>query len=289
MIHFLTIALNAMPFIRYHAAMMRKLKLDWRWHIVEGVADLTHCTGYVKADGATIPTDCHKNGLSIDGTTEYLDGLARHEPRVSIYRPPGRFWDGKVEMCNRPLANMREPGMLWQIDSDELWTPEQIETLAAEFDNRPEIQSAHFWCHVFMGPSLVIATRDMWGNRSWGGEWHRAWRYQPGDYWVSHEPPKLCRNGVSLAGQPAIFHDEAERLGLVFQHYAYATPEQAAFKEKYYAQRGAVEGWRKLNTHNAFPARLGNFLPWVEDAAEVDWFDGKQLAIKRPDGWHFSQ
>jgi hypothetical protein len=289
-IHFLTITLNGLPFIRYHIEMMRRLNLDWRWYIVEGVADLTHDTGRVKANGATIPADCHNRGLSADGTAGYLDGLTARESRVKVYRPPsGRLWDGKIEMINRPLADMREPGILWQIDSDELWTAEQVETLAKLFERRQEVQSAHFWSHCFVGPDLVITTRDTWGNRSWGGEWHRAWRYQPGDYWICHEPPILIRDGMNLAGLPSISHDESGVAGLVFQHYAYATPEQAAFKEKYYGQHGAVAAWEKLQRNKKFPARLADFFPWVTDGAMVDRFKGKQLAIKRADGWHFDK
>jgi hypothetical protein len=39
-IHFFTIVLNGEPFIRYHEEMLSKLRCEWHWHVVEGVADL---------------------------------------------------------------------------------------------------------------------------------------------------------------------------------------------------------------------------------------------------------
>lgn len=43
-VHFFTIVLNGEPFIRYHEHMLNKLPFEWHWHIVEGVAELTHDT-----------------------------------------------------------------------------------------------------------------------------------------------------------------------------------------------------------------------------------------------------
>ena len=120
-IHFLTIVLNGQPFIRHHFEQMRQLPFRWHWHIVEGVAELSHDTAWSKASGGKIPAELHRDGLSVDGTTEYLDALKEKYPdNITVYRPPiGKFWDGKREMVNAPLANITAECLLWQVDADE--------------------------------------------------------------------------------------------------------------------------------------------------------------------------
>lgn len=127
-VHFFTIVLNGDPFIRYHETVLPKLWFKWHWHIVEGVASLAHDTAWSVKAGGRVDESFHRNGLSIDGTSEYLDDLAARFPdNITIYRKRnGVFWEGKREMCNAPLENIDRECLLWQIDSDEFWTPDQI-------------------------------------------------------------------------------------------------------------------------------------------------------------------
>ena len=139
-VHFFTIVLNGEPFIRYHLDVFRRLTFPWRWHIVEGVASLVHDTAWSVEAGGRIDHAAHAGGLSIDGTTAYLDKIAADEPeRVSLYRKPGRaFWDGKREMVSAPLQNIREECLLWQVDADELWTAEQLVSIRRLFLDQPD-------------------------------------------------------------------------------------------------------------------------------------------------------
>ena len=79
-IHFFTIVLNGQPFIRYHIEVLKQLPFKWHWHIVEGVAELKHDTGWSLNSGGYISDEIHHNGRSNDGTTEYLDELAQQYP-----------------------------------------------------------------------------------------------------------------------------------------------------------------------------------------------------------------
>ena len=99
-IHFFTIVLNGQPFIRYHIDIFKQLPFKWHWHIIEGVADLKHDTGWSLQLGGKITDEIHKQGRSKDGTSEYLDELAAKYPEnITLYRKPeGEFWDGKREM-----------------------------------------------------------------------------------------------------------------------------------------------------------------------------------------------
>ncbi len=160
-IHFFTIVLNGEPFIRYHLARMQALKCDWHWHIIEGLAELKHDTAWSLPYGATLPTETVREGRSIDGTAEYLDQIARENPdRITLYRAPtppaGRNWDGKLEMICAPMANIPDDSLLWEIDSDELWTTEQFELLRHLFLETPERTAAVFFCWYFVAPTLVI-------------------------------------------------------------------------------------------------------------------------------------
>ena len=273
-IHFFTIVLNGEPFIKQHLKQFLKLPFRWHWHIVEGVAELKHDTAWSLQLGGRISGELHSNGLSNDGTTEYLDQLAQDHPdKISVYRKPnGQFWDGKLEMVSAPFANITEECLLWQVDADECWTAAQITRARELFDRHPEKTAAFYYCNFHVGPELVIITRNTYGNNT-SYEWLRTWRYRPGDVWFSHEPPQLCRRDAEGAwrnlAENAFTHGETEAVGLVFEHYAYATEGQLAFKEIYYGYRDAVERWQRLQTAKAMPVFLRDYFPWVHDEAMV--------------------
>lgn len=274
-IHFFTIVLNGNPFIRYHEKILSKLPLRWHWHIVEGVAHLNHDTGWALSNGGRIPHQFHKQGRSTDGTSEYLDELKQQYPvNITIYRKPhGEFWDGKREMVNAPLKSIEEECLLWEIDSDELWTAKQILSVRKAFANNRERSAAFYWCWYFIAPEMITVTRNTYSNYS-HQDWLRTWRYKPGDYWAAHEPPILVRNveGQRLAdvGKIAPFKQyETEAMGAVFQHFAYATERQVSFKEIYYGYENAVSQWRQLQSHQG-RGLLRNYFAWVTDDTEFD-------------------
>lgn len=285
-VHFFTIVLNGEPFIRHHIHEFRRLHFNWHWHIVEGVAELNHDTGWSKATGGRIPAGLHRQGLSVDGTTEYLDELQQQFPEnITLYRPPaGKFWDGKREMVNAPLANIRTECLLWQVDVDELWTNSQIIRARALFQAHPEKTAALFYCHFFVGPELVITSRGTYGNDGQAA-WLRLWRYQPGDRWLAHEPQLLFRGQRDVALLNPFRHAETEAMGLVFQHYAYAIEAQLRFKESYYGYAGAVSQWRQLQQAVNFPQRLADHFAWVKDAAVVNRIEAVGIQRLVPDEW----
>ena len=298
-IHFFTIVLNGMPFIRYHLDVFDRLPFRWHWHVVEGVASLVHDTAWSVDAGGHVGSTAHVGGLSVDGTTAYLDEIAtRDRVRVSVYRKPGgEFWDGKREMVSAPLPNIREECLLWQIDADELWTSEQVVSMRELFQNDPGRAAAYYWCHYVAAPETIIATRYNYAANP-AVEWLRTWRYRPGDQWTAHEPPTLVRAGatglVDVADERAFLHDETERAGAVFQHFAYATEAQVRFKESYYGYGGAVAHWHRLREAMRAadgPLRLGDYLPWVNDDTLVDHAKRRHvslLAHERDDGsWTF--
>jgi ADP-heptose:LPS heptosyltransferase len=271
-IHFFTIVLNGMPFIQAHIDTMLKLPFDWHWHIVEGVASLSHDTAWSAARGGRIDGSLHRNGLSNDGTSEYLDELARtHPDHVTVYRrPDGKLWDGKIDMVRAPLARLSEECLLWEIDVDEIWTAAMFTRMRDKFIDDSDRSAAYFLCHFFF-KNLVVTSANTYGNHL-TYEWLRVWRFRPGDRWLTHEPPRLCRqNGTSwvdIATLNPFTHGENLRDGLVFRHYAYVLPAQLRFKEIYYGYQNALAQWECLPTDG--PIRLRNHLSWIEDGAVAE-------------------
>ncbi len=275
-IHFFTIVLNGQPYIQYHIDIFKQLPFEWHWHIIEGVANLNHDTGWSVELGGEISDEIHHNGLSNDGTTEYIDELAQLYPdRVTIYRKPqGIFWDGKREMVNAPLVNIQAECLLWQVDVDELWTVEQLQNGRQLFIDRPLKTAAFYWCWYFVGQNLIIGTRNCYGQNP-QQEWLRTWRFKPGAVWIAHEPPILAQPDltgkyVNIATINPFLHLETEKNGLVFQHFAYVTKEQLRFKEQYYGYQSAVAQWNKLQAVTKFPVFLRDYFAWVKDGTQVD-------------------
>lgn len=270
-IHFFTIVLNGEPFIRYHIKVFEQLPYQWHWHIVEGVAELKHDTAWSLRHGGKIPDNCHYQGRSNDGTSAYLDELVQIYPEnITVYRQPeGKFWDGKREMINAPLANISEECLLWQVDVDELWTVAQIKTAWQMFVKYPQKRAAFYWCQYFVGDNLVVSTRNCYAQNP-DEEWQRTWRFKPGGFWQNHEPPKLVESSPngglrSLAEQDIFSHAETEKQGLVFQHFAYVRLENLIFKQDYYGYENAVWEWVNLQEQDNFPLKLRHCFSWVSD------------------------
>jgi len=282
-IHFFSIVLNGEPFIHYHIEAFKQLPFKWHWHIVEGVADLKHDTAWSLKNGGHITDKLHKNGLSCDGTTEYLDELAKLYPdNITIYRKPeGVFWEGKREMVNAPLGNIKEESLMWQVDVDELWTVEQLCTARLLFISNPDKTAAFYWCWYFVGENLVISTRNCYAQNP-RQEWLRTWRFKPGFIWAAHEPPILVEtlsDGKlnNLAASNPFSHQETENAGLIFQHFAYVTEEQLLFKEEYYGYKNALSQWKTLQEQTIFPVLLRNYFSWVGDDTMVDTTESLSL------------
>lgn len=274
-ITFFTIVYNGMPFIKWHYDQMRELETPWHWVIVEGVASQVKCTEWCLNNGGRLPEGIIENGYkSTDGTHEYLKQLAAADPgRVThIFLP--KLWIGKVQMCAAALVHAFWPeSLLWQIDVDEIWQTWQFRRAQTLFEKYPLLNAAYYRCLYFVGPNRIITTHGTYGNNSY--EWLRTWRLRGGEYWQSHEPPKLLQCGFNVAStmpsvpETVMPHAMTEREGLVFQHFAYTTPEQLRFKERYYGYKNALQHWYQLQNFEALPAKLKDFFPWVKDEAIV--------------------
>lgn len=240
-----------MPFLPMQLNIFNRLHCDWEWHVVEGVAANRHDTSWCKPLAGR---------LSKDGTTQFLNTLESH-PRIRLHRR--QLWDGKVEMVNTPLRALPAPGVLMQVDADELWPPACIDRIVNLFATCPRIATMQFACRYFLGPNIVAVTPGCYGNKP--GEWTRAWRFRPGDRFLKHEPPMFRGPSGSCFGL-----SDTTELDLVFDHWAYVFEKQVAFKEAYYGYQDATAHWRRLQQNGKWPVLLREFLPWVKDDAMAD-------------------
>lgn len=254
-LHLVTLALDAMPFLPMQLAMLNRVDtklVNWHLTVVEGAAANTNSTAWCQPQTAR---------LSTDGTTELLDTWKSH-PRISVYRKP--FWPGgKDEMFNQALRNITRPGVLLQVDCDELWLPNQLESLLDFFAAYGQIKCAMFFSRYFLGPNIISTTRNSYGNNSY--EWVRSWRFTPGLTLKSHEPPVIIG-----ATEPCATREQTEEVGLVFDHWSWVFEKQVAYKEKFYGYTDAVRHWRRLQANTVWPVKLKEFLPWVDERATAD-------------------
>lgn len=270
-VYFFTITLNGFPFLTWLYPVFRQLSFPWVWIVVEGTAMPKRCTSWC----AQMPPV-----VSTDGTHAYLRELSNFDPRVIHSYRPG--WDGKVAMCNEAIARMESDGLneledslIWQIDSDEVWNPEQLELGRALLSRASHCNCAYFRCRYFCGPDIVITTKRGFGNNT--HEWKRLWKIRKGIRFSSHEPPVL--DGFT---ERAWERTTTAQLGLVFDHFALATEAQVAWKERYYGSaanpkghlyKDAVKGWRRLQENTKWPVQLCDYLKWVGPGVEADKID----------------
>jgi len=273
-IHFFTIVLNGMPFIEYHINMLKELPYDWHWHIVEGVADPTHSSSWTSLKGGRIDDSFHKNGLSKDGTTEYLNKLVQIYPdQVSLYRKrEGKFWQGKVEMVNAPIEYLPNYCFLWEMDVDEFWDKENVIKMADLFQKNPNKMMAFVPGHFFVGPNRFITSQDTWATRPEDNP--RIFRFFKGMHWKKHTPATLVNsNGTDLGRLKPLTKREVREADISFQHFAYAIPEQAIFKEVYYGDqyKGALGHWLRLQSSTESQLNPALYLPWARPAIAEIW------------------
>ena len=272
-IQFFTIVYNGQPWIRGQAEYFRQLVgVDWRWHVVEGLAEHVKDTAWCKEAGGRVSDFKSRNSnLSTDGTREFLDGLKKEfGDRVSLYRPPGAEpWPGKKAMIDSFLAQLEDGCLLWQLDVDEFWKPDQVEQILGEFEKRPELTAGWFDCDYFFGWDRCSSRPGVFGNfREY--EWLRVWRYQKGDSWGSHEPPALLRGveGGKRANVGEIhpmIQKETRARGWKFQHYALTDRPQLKFKEIYYGHRGLIAGLDQLEKTGRNEPLARTLFPHIRD------------------------
>lgn len=274
-ISFGIIVLNGEPFIRY---CIRAL--------------YAHAHEIIVAEGAAL---CSKefgsaDGRSVDGTCDTLQRIkAEEDPedKIIIVQREGN-WASRDEQSSA-YAERATGDYLWQVDSDEFYTPEAIESVRRLLAADPSISGAAFRWHIFWGGKDFVT--DGFFQRGGGGDVNRLFRWGPGHRYGNHWKGPMV---VDAEGRPVketgrwLAAAETAGQGIFCYHYSLTFPSQVFMKTSIYnagadptnaafseTDRWAFDVWRDLQNpfrvHNRYehPAWLVRFKdphpPAVED------------------------
>ena len=229
-----TLCLNEME----HLSRLYEQHKDWphmtRWAFIESADQM-----YAEANPELV-----KDGLSVDGTTEFLEKLAKEDDRVvhikygqSIHTDPAQ---GK---CVARTAYLRQadevrPDFVFVLDADEFYCK----------DSQGEILE---WMNSTSNSGFCFGQRQIWRPPSIadepllqyeviGGYWAiphvRGWKWRPGlVYQSDHNSPEF--SGKLLNEQFARF--DQTHIAPQCIHLGFASSQQnRVAKHRYYAARG---------------------------------------------------
>lgn len=257
-ISFGMIVLNGEPFLRYNLRALYPFAFEII--VVEGAV----------AAAAAIAT---KDGHSTDGTLQTLRDFKKFEDpenKVTIITKNG-FWTEKDEQSQAYVVAARGD-YLWQIDVDEFYQPEEMQTVIEMLVGRPQISAVSFIQLSFWGGFDYLA--DGWYLHQGGNHIHRLFRWGPDYKYISHRPPTVQDDqGRDLHSLYWINGFELSQKNIFMYHYHLIFPKQVQEKCRYYdaanwVKKNEMEQWAQENYRNLQnPFRVHNvydYISWLE-------------------------
>lgn len=197
-----------------------------KWVIIEGFSRNGGSTDWC--------TSIRPPHQSTDGTIETCQDLASRYPTKVIFHTCASGYASKDDQVNKGIELLQgnPDGWLWQVDSDEQWTQQDLTEAESMLEIGSNVaggfQFYHYLCKDSDGKQLV-------GKGSWGDNIvARLWWWH-GQKFKTHEP--------------AIMHgqDGIKFLPQKFHHYSYVFEQDVEFKSKYYkGYRPVLSNWRML-------------------------------------------
>ena len=251
-ISFGIIVLNGEPYTRY--CLRALYPFAHQIIVVEG--------GAPAARGIATP-----NGHSTDGTLETLRAFkAQEDPDDKVILVTAEdeghqdgFWWGEKDEQSRAYARRATGNYLWQVDIDEFYRPEDLDTIIGLLRSDPSVtglafQGIHFWG----GFDYWVESGIMWHPGR--NEYRRIFKFGPGYRYTTHRPPTVRDpDGADVMSINALGKEDTAARGLFMYHYYAVFPSQVRRKARYYRQLG----WEHMH----------NIETWVRDT----W-----MRLKRP-------
>ncbi|HPV30944.1 MAG TPA: glycosyltransferase family A protein, partial [Deltaproteobacteria bacterium] len=195
------------------------------------------------------------DGHSMDGTLKVLRNLQQtedpeHKLVVVTAEEEGYsdgFWPGEKDEQSRAYANRATGDYLWQVDIDEFYRAEDIESILMLLENEPDITAVSFKQITFWGGLDYVV--DGWYLRSGADVCHRIFRWGPGYCYISHRPPTVVNEkGQDLRTMKWVSGEALASKGIFLYHYSLLFPRQVKEKCSYYgnaawARRSEAEKW----------------------------------------------
>lgn len=235
----LTIALNAQKHIENWG--QKNLETFDHWIVVEGAVDPINCTSWCKdIDDKWLGLGGISSG---DKTLDVLRWIGYDYDNLLYIMPPGTKWKGKQEMIDTGIRAILEehlrPDFIWQVDSDEYWEREDIESA----ENR--LRESNAMSSTFLTDTVLHLGKDYWTQvfGSWGegkdSNFRRLHIWKPNFRFVSHEPPRSNIEGTDIT-----WISNPERP----LHLSYFYEEDVKFKSEFYDESHSMvyEGWQRI-------------------------------------------
>lgn len=266
-ISFGIIVLNGEPFVRYNLRAL--YPFAHQIIVVEGAAP--------GAAGVASP-----EGHSTDGTLETLrDFKANEDPegKVTIVTAEDEghangFWPGEKHEMSQAYAKRATGGYLWQVDVDEFYKPEDIQTILEMIYYDKTITAISFPQVTFWG-NFDYLTDGWYLRRGWCARGiHRVFKWGPGFQYQTHRPPTVSdKYGRSMHSLHWIDGRAMKQRDIFMYHYSLVLPKQVREKCTYYkqaawAKRIEAERWaQETFLHLRRPFRVHNvydYPSWLE-------------------------
>jgi len=215
------IVLNGEPFTRY--CLRSIYPFAHEIIVVEGACP----------SAKQIATD---DGHSTDGTLETLRQFKAGEDPENKIRLVTRqgFWSEKDEQ-SQAYAELATGNYLWQVDIDEFYDPQQMESIIGYLAHNPEASMVCVKQITFWGGFDYVC--DGWYLQRGAEIYNRIFRWGNGYHYVSHRPPTVVNeSGVDLSTIHKIKLDERSSPAANLYHYSLVFPKQVIEKCKYYQE-----------------------------------------------------
>lgn len=254
-------------------------EMEWLPSLYEQHKDWPELAGWVFVEAADTvyaqsnPDMVSPRGLSVDGTGDFLAGLAGRDRRVT-YVPHGLSWHLDAAKCKcaarqryLDVAAGLKPEFIIVLDADEFYTKADQSLVLQWMRRYPETPSFVFRKReVWRPPS--IADQPLFQYEAVGGFWKipccHWWRWSPGlNHQDCHNTPSDAR-GRPINNPQEFFSDNPNSPQMI--HLGYAASKGARLaKNRYYADRGErvdpKRGWY-VESRSAWEGwELGDKLP----------------------------
>ncbi len=277
-ISFGMIVLNGEPFIRYNLRALYPFAHEII--VVEGA---------VKA-AAPIAT---QDGHSTDTTLETLKRFKEQEDpydKIKIITRNG-YWREKDEQ-SQAFAKIATGDYLWQIDVDEFYMPEDMQTIIERLAEPPKISAVSFIQLSFWGGFDYIS--DGWYLHQGGNHIHRVFRWGIGYRYSTHRPPTVLNSqGQDVRSINWLKGTDLARKNIWMYHYPLIFPKQVQEKSRYYdaanwVKRNKMSAWANdtfMNLQHPFHVHnVYDHVSWLEKFAGENPPQIKNLAADIKNG-----
>lgn len=192
----------------------------------------------------TNPELVSPEGLSVDGTTQFLEKLATNDDRVvhikhgiSYAHDPAQ---GKCQSRNRYLDEMDsvEPDFFVVVDADEFYPKSTQTVINSEMERKKDFSIALTHREIWFPPSIQN-THYRFGYEVIGGFWSilycRIWKWFPNLLYVNHNTPFYKGNPLT----EKMLRYDSSRKDLYHVHLGFAgNSVLRKAKNRYYENRG---------------------------------------------------